>query len=429
MDEQGAMLREGGCAEWGNEGARPLVSVIVPVYNSKDHLQQCLDSIFAQSYGEWELICVDDGSTDGSADILRENAARCARMRILGQENSGPGRARNNGLGIAQGRYVLFVDSDDFIAPDLLEKAVARAEETEADIVIWDMWFYNQRHSRLQHPPMGIFHFDRFDNGDKVFSYKDNPDWIFLSFQNYPWNKLFRLSLVKEKNLQFQEDVLRTEDLLFVCSALIEARRIACLRDRLSCYRVLRAGSAMATKDRTPFDFHRAFLALREWLVGKGVYGEVERSYVTWALSSALYNLHTFNVVTTFKEVYAFLRDGGLRDLGVKEFSPDYYLIDGLHASLKRIESLSAEEYLFDYAKRLDLERDDTGALMDFLDMDLRAQLAEERGRVRALAAEVEDCRRWLNAAEYKVGKAICRIPRAVQRAVLRARGKDCGAE
>ena len=115
----------------------PKVSVIVPVYNVEQYLRRCLDSILGQTMSDWEAICVDDGSPDGSASILADYAEGDSRFRILTKENGGLSSARNAGTAWAQGNYVNYVDSDDFIHPQTFELAVALAERDRSDIVSW----------------------------------------------------------------------------------------------------------------------------------------------------------------------------------------------------------------------------------------------------------------------------------------------------
>ena len=115
----------------------PQVSVIVPVYNVEQYLRRCLDSILGQTMPDWEAICVDDGSPDGSASILAEYAERDSRFRILTKENGGLSSARNAGTAWARGKYVNYMDSDDFIHPQTFELAVALAERDRSDIVSW----------------------------------------------------------------------------------------------------------------------------------------------------------------------------------------------------------------------------------------------------------------------------------------------------
>ena len=114
-----------------------LVSVIVPVYNVENYLRQCLDSITGQTLRNIEIICVDDSSTDSSGKILEEYAKKDERIKIITQPNKGAGAARNNGLSAAQGKYLSFLDSDDFFEPDMLELAYKKAEEDRADFVVF----------------------------------------------------------------------------------------------------------------------------------------------------------------------------------------------------------------------------------------------------------------------------------------------------
>ena len=100
------------------------VSVIIPVYNVEPYLKQCMDSVVGQTLKDIEIICVDDGSTDGSLDILREYAAEDNRIQIIEQKNAGAGAARNNGMRHATGKYLSFLDSDDFFEPTYAGKSV-----------------------------------------------------------------------------------------------------------------------------------------------------------------------------------------------------------------------------------------------------------------------------------------------------------------
>lgn len=117
-----------------------LVSVIVPVYKAEAYLCQCLDSICGQSYRELEIVLVDDGSPDLCGAICDEYAAKDGRITVLHQKNAGISQARNVGLCAAEGEFVLFVDSDDWIEPDTCEVAVAAAKTHKADIVFWNYY-------------------------------------------------------------------------------------------------------------------------------------------------------------------------------------------------------------------------------------------------------------------------------------------------
>lgn len=114
-----------------------LISIVVPVYNVGKYLPQCLDSIIGQTYQNLEIICVNDGSTDNSLDILEEYGAKDSRIKIVTQENHGASAARNRGMQEVKGKYLMFVDGDDWIDRDTCKKTVTVAEEKKADLVFW----------------------------------------------------------------------------------------------------------------------------------------------------------------------------------------------------------------------------------------------------------------------------------------------------
>lgn len=114
----------------------PLVSILVPVYNVELYLRQCLDSLKKQSLTDIEIICVNDGSTDGSLDILNDYASTDNRIKIINKRNGGLPSARNAGLDAATGEYVGFVDGDDFVEPDMFKKLYLAAKHEKADIVV-----------------------------------------------------------------------------------------------------------------------------------------------------------------------------------------------------------------------------------------------------------------------------------------------------
>ena len=116
----------------------PKVSVIIPVYNTEPWLKECLDSVLRQTMAGFEVICVDDGSTDRSGAILKDYAARDARFCVISQKNKGQSAARNAGINVARGTYIYFLDSDDYIEPDLLETACRELDKKKLDIVFFD---------------------------------------------------------------------------------------------------------------------------------------------------------------------------------------------------------------------------------------------------------------------------------------------------
>ena len=122
----------------------PLVSIIIPVYNSERFLKECFDSILSQYFKDFEVIIVDDGSTDSSL-IIEEEYSKDLRFRVIKQENAGQGIARNRALDIAKGKYITFLDSDDAMKPDFLKETVSKIEGGKYDIVVTNYDFINEK--------------------------------------------------------------------------------------------------------------------------------------------------------------------------------------------------------------------------------------------------------------------------------------------
>lgn len=412
----------------------PSVSVIVPVYNCAPYLRQCLDSVVGQTEQSWEIIAVDDGSTDESVAILHEYEEKLgSKMYVVEQENAGPAKARNRAVDIAAGKYLAFLDADDFLDSRCFELALEQAERFDAQIVVWDIWFYNDRHKMLQHPPLGILNFAPFDFDGKAFSWRKNPDEFLLGFQTWPWNKLYLTSYVRGSGYRFQEDVMRSEDIGFVYPALVGADRIVTVGERLISYRVMRDDSAMATKDRHAFDFAKAIKLFRDYLIKNGCFDALSRSYATWAMSSVLYNLQTLVSFEAFSEVYEYLQREGLSDLGLLGYPREAFLDPAFYDRMNEIANNSPSPFLFNRTRSLDIAREDALAMLDFVSGERdearkRENAAKEKEAIAAASAESAraelqrvsmELDEILGAAEQRIGSAICRIPRAIQRRVL----------
>lgn len=195
----------------------PKSSVIVPVYNVKDYLEKCVASVLAQTERNFELLLIDDGSTDGSGALCDTLAQRDGRIRVIHQENRGLGGARNTGIQAAEGDWLLFVDSDDWIEPELLEKTLAAGESSEAEIV-----YFSLRSVDLGGKELSVLK-DSLPIGTS-FTAKTRKD-VFLS---YPCacNKLFSRELFLRTGVLFPprvwyEDVRTTVKLVAEANSLI----------------------------------------------------------------------------------------------------------------------------------------------------------------------------------------------------------------
>lgn len=219
----------------GKINYRPLISIIIPVFNSGLNLKNCLDSVVNQTVKELEIICIDDGSADNSLDILFEFARFDSRITVVSQENKYAGVARNVGIELATGEYFLFLDSDDFFERNLCEKLYMSAINTGSDIVVCDVNLYDEKANSISKPAWSLKHSMIPHSG--VFEPTKIKYNIFNFTNNWVWNKLINSKLIKDNNIRFQK-IRHTNDLYFMCMCLVLAKTISVVKDRLVNYRV-----------------------------------------------------------------------------------------------------------------------------------------------------------------------------------------------
>ena len=301
--------------------SRYLISVVLPVYNAERFLRQCLDSIINQTLRNIEIICVDDGSTDGSLAILREYAARDARVIIVTQENKGAGAARNKGIEVARGEYLSFLDSDDFFELSMLEKARAKAVKDNADIVVWQCDRYNNETEAFM-PYRWSVRYELLPGTD-VFKASDIKENIFRAFVWWAWDKLFRRELVMQEGIRFQE--IRTTNDLFFCSALfIKAKRVCVLPEVLAHQRVNLPQSLSSTREQSWQCYYFALTALQKKLLEWNLYDRYARDFVNYALHFSLWQLRSLDCDAK-NALLGMLRRKWFRDLGVEGRDAKYF--------------------------------------------------------------------------------------------------------
>jgi len=286
----------------GNPGATgPVVSVIIPVYNQQQYVRECIESVLAQTLEDIEVICVDDGSTDATPEILAQMAAADPRLVVLARPHSNAGQARNAGLKIARGEYLSFLDSDDLFAPAMLETLVAKAEEADADVVV-------ARWSVLDSATGKKSDADWFWAGKKFGEPVMAPGLrqsLFTDFVGWSWDKLVRAELVASKGLEFQS-IASTNDACFVYMALILANRIVVLPDHFVTHRTSVAGSIEAT--RAWSNFFAAAEEIATQLRARGLWSDYADSHATWLAERCLWDARTLPSAQR-REVIAYAND------------------------------------------------------------------------------------------------------------------------
>lgn len=296
------------------------VSVIVTFYNSEETVRPCMDGLIGQTLKEIEIICVDDGSTDSTPDILKEYEEKDPRVRLIRQENGGAGAARNHGLQYAKGDYLSILDGDDLYDPAMLEKAWKRITELNADIAVFSCDFYDDGQDLLIPYPHSI---RRKALPEKdPFSMADVKRDVFRLFVGWAWDKLFRRDLIERGGLRFQEQ-RTSNDLLFVYTALLLAERITVLPDVLAHHRQ-RAGSLSVTREKSWTCFYSALTQLKSDMIRLGLYERYERDYLNYFVHLSLWNLNTLKEPTHTK-LETRLREEWFREMGCTGHPAEYY--------------------------------------------------------------------------------------------------------
>jgi glycosyltransferase involved in cell wall biosynthesis len=240
----------------------PKVTVIIPVYNTERLLNRCLESVVRQSLSDIEIICVDDGSTDGSPALLDSWAERDARIRVIHQTNGRQGKARNAALRVARGEYVGMIDSDDYIPEEYFERLYSAATEADADVAICGI---------VKQKPVGERVVIAFDRVEVVSDADAKLRVCHCPPEFHPVNKLYRRAMLERLGLRFKEGV-PYEDVMFVTRAIVECDRVVTVPN-VHYYYVLNPSSTVksrqtATKQAQKYEAHRDMV---EYVEAKGL--------------------------------------------------------------------------------------------------------------------------------------------------------------
>ena len=266
--------------------AEPLVSVIVPVHNASSTLRDCLNSITAQTLDRIEIICVNDGSTDDSLEVIRQYAAEDSRIIVLNQENLFAGVARNNGMSIAKGKYLVFWDADDYFDLDALRLMYEQCEVDEADVCVCGARQQFMDTGELVTGSMYIV--KSYLPEMRPFSLRTNEEGILNFTTLVAWNKMFRRSFIESVGARF--GLTRyNEDVIFTAIALCEARAITLVERDLITYRRNQRNALTGRIDESAFDLVEAWEKTCEQLKCRGCFPKV--SYANRVAASLIYTL------------------------------------------------------------------------------------------------------------------------------------------
>lgn len=264
------------------------ISIIIPVYNVEAYLTQCLDTCVNQTLYDIEIICVNDGSTDSSLDILKKYAEIDPRIKIINKENGGLSSARNAGIKSAMGEWLMFLDSDDFLSLNACERVWAETQEAKTDIIAFgsDMYPQNPRPPHWYERTLYI--------GTRRY-YSFNPDVLFKEPGAKPfiWRQAFKKEFIDSLDVLFDDGY--GEDIIFQFKVFPFANNVAFISDRLYNYRWYRQGSLMESINHVPEQKMARHIdivnIIFEYWEKHGIFEKYTLQPLEWLLSFTVYDL------------------------------------------------------------------------------------------------------------------------------------------
>lgn len=329
------------------------VSVIMPIYNAGEYLSRAIGDVLRQSFAEIELICVDDGSTDNSAKIIERYKNKDDRVSYIHQSNQGPSIARNQGLKMARGRYVIFLDADDMYEPTLIQLLYEAAEAQTLDVAVAKFDIYDESQNKyispVLEPDSQIF------DGGAVTSKNEHPHKIFTSTTGYAWNKLFRTSFLIEKGLSFDPDLYVFEDVHFVCSTMALAERVQRIDGVLIHHRVYFEQSRSTLFRKYYGQVPVVYSKLRQFLMSQGMYIPLKKGYLNLS-AGRCYKIFNLLWADGKERMWNLLHDQYVAEL-------DWLNNDRADIENAEVRDFVANVALYQYAEFLD--REERGRTID----------------------------------------------------------------
>ncbi|MDV4150428.1 glycosyltransferase [Clostridium sp. AL.422] len=320
--------------------SKVMISIILPIYNVEKYLQECLESILNQSYKDYELIIVDDGSKDNSLKIVNSYKEKFKNLVILTQENKGVSVARNLALSYANGDYISFVDSDDFLDEKMLEKVMKIALKTDAEIVITNYYLYYNKENIIKFlkdmPYFGFY--DSSEIIDMMLKYK---------IQGQLWNKIFKRSLLNDNGFEFERGRY-IQDIFPVFKIIYNAKKIAYIDKALYFYRQREGSTVHKKNEKLTEDYYYAMQCVINYIEEKqiNVSKNSLRIFKIYVLSYFIYHYTNENIRNSYKTY----KKSHYKDLNIciKEFLflKEVYVRDKLRIVLWKLG-------IFNYLKKV----------------------------------------------------------------------------
>lgn len=288
---------------------KDLISVIIPIYNVELYLEKCIDSIINQTYKHIEIILVNDGSPDNCGEICEKYKELDSRIKVVHKKNGGLSDARNAGLEVATGKYVVFIDSDDYVEKDLIEESYKVIDENNLDLVSFDYRKVDENGEIIEESILGL--------EDNIYDLNELGlnEYIIKKIYTYEhgveaWHKMYKMSIIKDNNLKFTyNDLIFAEDLLFNLSYLVNVKKCATISQTYYNY-LIRETSIMGKPKKDLFIRYRNLFQTLEkyWKrFDDNVVKVIPLGYFIWLIGTIKIKLNEVDdislIVEEFKEI------------------------------------------------------------------------------------------------------------------------------
>jgi glycosyltransferase involved in cell wall biosynthesis len=416
--------------------SEPIVSVIIPAYNAEFSIRQCLISVTNQTFDDIEVIVIDDGSTDSTAEIIQSVADEDSRVRFLRQKNQFAGVARNNGLVQATGDYLLFLDADDYIEPDMLEVMIRLAETHNVDIAICSSNSINE-YSGVSYPSGGVMYLEN----ERIYQRGEIADCLFHTVKGWAWDKLFKRSFVNDWKLSFQ-DISSTNDAGFVYMAMALANSFVATEKILVHHRVGNPDSIEGRRWKTWENGFLAAEAIRDGLQQHGLFDQYAKTFYRWFIDFSVWNIKTLVMGAADSYCQKFINEWLPVISDYIRTAPDgwdSYLDDGvwsLFSDMQKDQTEMIMSHLAAGERISELENKYTESEAELIQMKntcaaLTREIDEYQEKITGLQQDIAALQQGYSILQndltavklsrsYRVGRAITYIPRTIKDAIGR---------
>ncbi len=293
-----------------------MISVIIPVYNVENYLRQCLDSILNQTYTDFEAICVNDGSTDNSLNILNEYAQKDSRIKVISQKNKGLSGARNTALKFAKGKYICFVDSDDYVKETYLETFMKYIDQADCVQVNFEQFGNTDKNTQI--------FYEKYTHHLKSQLFEMSPK-VYCRTHMSAWDTIYKMEIIKKYNLKFLEGKI-FEDAPFKYSYICHCKNIYWVKEKLYFYQVKRKNSITQTfdHDNTYMQIHKLdniknFISIAKHLKKHNILHKYRNALYLLFMKGYNFYFHQELTYTQIKQINKFFK---ITDKKTKIFLP-----------------------------------------------------------------------------------------------------------